>query len=119
PPSAVISRAALALHAALPVCRRSRWSRASCCWSRSASTSTASGAVRRPCDGPPLACACEAAVSRTAGSQSSLREANRTLVIESGKEVGGLTQVELVDATGLAAAVAIDVNSKRRGPATV
>ncbi|GAB2977002.1 ROK family transcriptional regulator [Actinotalea caeni] len=43
-------------------------------------------------------------MSRTTGSQSSLREANRTLVIETVKEFGGLTQVELIDATGLSAA---------------
>ncbi|MFS8524969.1 MAG: winged helix-turn-helix transcriptional regulator, partial [Limnochordales bacterium] len=33
-----------------------------------------------------------------------MREANRTLVIETVKEFGGLTQVELIDATGLSAA---------------
>lgn len=38
------------------------------------------------------------------GSQSSLREANRTLVIDTVKTYGGLTQVELIDATGLSAA---------------
>lgn len=43
-------------------------------------------------------------MSRTTGSQSSLREANRTLVVDTVKEFGGLTQVELIDATGLSAA---------------
>jgi len=43
-------------------------------------------------------------VSRTTGSQSSLREANRTLVVDTVKAFGGLTQVELIDATGLSAA---------------
>lgn len=43
-------------------------------------------------------------MSRTTGSQSSLREANRTLVVETVKQFGGLTQVELIDATGLSAA---------------
>ena len=40
----------------------------------------------------------------TAGSQSSLREANKGLLVETIKQFGGLTQVELVDATGLSAA---------------
>ena len=39
-----------------------------------------------------------------AGSQSSLREANRALVVETIKRYGGLTQVELAAATGLSAA---------------
>ena len=40
----------------------------------------------------------------TAGSQSSLREANRQLVVETVKRYGGLTQVELAEATGLSQA---------------
>lgn len=44
-------------------------------------------------------------MSRTpTGSQSSLREGNRTLVVDAVREFGGLTQVELSDATGLSAA---------------
>ncbi|GEL95448.1 ROK family transcriptional regulator [Cellulomonas composti] len=39
-----------------------------------------------------------------AGSQSSLREANRQLVVETVKRYGGLTQIELADATGLSQA---------------
>lgn len=39
-----------------------------------------------------------------AGSQSSLREANRQLVVETVKRYGGLTQVELATATGLSQA---------------
>jgi len=39
-----------------------------------------------------------------AGSQSSLREANRQLVAETVKRYGGLTQVELAEATGLSQA---------------
>ncbi|GCE78180.1 ROK family transcriptional regulator [Cellulomonas biazotea] len=39
-----------------------------------------------------------------AGSQSSLREANRAAVVDAVKRHGGLTQVELVGATGLSAA---------------
>lgn len=39
-----------------------------------------------------------------AGSQSSLREANRQLVVETVKRFGGLTQVELASATGLSQA---------------
>lgn len=39
-----------------------------------------------------------------AGSQSSLREANRALVVETVKRYGGLTQVELATATGLSQA---------------
>ncbi len=39
-----------------------------------------------------------------AGSQSSLREANRQLVVETVKRFGGLTQVELAEATGLSQA---------------
>ena len=39
-----------------------------------------------------------------AGSQSSLREANRNLVVETVKRYGGLTQVELATATGLSQA---------------
>lgn len=39
-----------------------------------------------------------------AGSQSSLREANRSAVVETVKRHGGLTQVELVGATGLSPA---------------
>ena len=38
------------------------------------------------------------------GSQSSLREANRALIVETIKRHGGLTQVELAAATGLSAA---------------
>lgn len=38
------------------------------------------------------------------GSQSSLREANRTLIVEAVKRHGGLTQVELAGTTGLSAA---------------
>ena len=48
-----------------------------------------------------------ATVSRraaAAGSQSSLREANRNLVVETVKRYGGLTQVELAEATGLSQA---------------
>ncbi len=40
----------------------------------------------------------------TAGSQTSLREANRALVLQTVQRWGGLTQVELVGATGLSAA---------------
>lgn len=40
----------------------------------------------------------------SAGSLSSLREANRALVVETVKRYGGLTQVELAAATGLSAA---------------
>ncbi len=40
----------------------------------------------------------------TAGSQSSLREANRALVLQTVQRWGGLTQVELAAATGLSAA---------------
>ncbi|WP_298454664.1 ROK family transcriptional regulator [uncultured Cellulomonas sp.] len=40
----------------------------------------------------------------TAGSQSSLRLANRSLVVDTVKQYGGLTQVELAAATGLSAA---------------
>jgi predicted NBD/HSP70 family sugar kinase len=40
----------------------------------------------------------------TAGSQSSLREANRSLVLQTVQRWGGLTQVELVAATGLSPA---------------
>lgn len=40
----------------------------------------------------------------TAGSQSSLREANKALLVDTIKQFGGLTQVELADATGLSAA---------------
>ncbi|MBC7290666.1 MAG: ROK family transcriptional regulator [Actinotalea sp.] len=39
-----------------------------------------------------------------AGSQTSLRAANRTLVVDTVKQYGGLTQVELAAATGLSAA---------------
>ncbi|WP_421740326.1 ROK family transcriptional regulator [Cellulomonas sp.] len=39
-----------------------------------------------------------------AGSQSSLRDANRNLVVETVKRYGGLTQVELAEATGLSQA---------------
>ncbi|KQY41889.1 ROK family transcriptional regulator [Cellulomonas sp. Root137] len=39
-----------------------------------------------------------------AGSQSSLRDANRNLVVETVKRYGGLTQVELSEATGLSQA---------------
>ncbi|MDQ1306493.1 MAG: hypothetical protein QG671_2325, partial [Actinomycetota bacterium] len=39
-----------------------------------------------------------------AGSQSSLREANRALVVDTVSRFGGLTQVELAAATGLSAA---------------
>ncbi len=38
------------------------------------------------------------------GSQTSLREANRSAILESVKRYGGLTQVELVGSTGLSAA---------------
>lgn len=38
------------------------------------------------------------------GSQSSLREANRALIVDTIKKFGGLTQVELVAATGLSPA---------------
>ena len=38
------------------------------------------------------------------GSQSSLRGANRALVVETVKRYGGLTQVELTAATGLSPA---------------
>ena len=38
------------------------------------------------------------------GSQSALRAANRSLVVDTVKQFGGLTQVELVEATGLSAA---------------
>ena len=38
------------------------------------------------------------------GSQSSLREANRALIVETVQRHGGLTQVELAGATGLSAA---------------
>lgn len=41
---------------------------------------------------------------RTSGSQSSLREANKALVVETVQRYGGLTQVELVELTGLSAA---------------
>ncbi len=40
----------------------------------------------------------------TAGSQSSLREANRALVLSTVQRWGGLTQVELAQSTGLSAA---------------
>ncbi|ACQ81240.1 ROK family protein [Beutenbergia cavernae DSM 12333] len=40
----------------------------------------------------------------TSGSQSSLREANRSLIVDTVKQFGGLTQVELAGATGLSAA---------------
>lgn len=40
----------------------------------------------------------------TGGSQSALRAANRSLVVDTVKQFGGLTQVELVEATGLSAA---------------
>ncbi len=39
-----------------------------------------------------------------AGSQSSLREANRAIIVDALRRHGGLTQVELVGATGLSAA---------------
>ncbi|WP_159618335.1 ROK family transcriptional regulator [Ruania rhizosphaerae] len=39
-----------------------------------------------------------------AGSQSALREANTALIVDAVKQFGGLTQVELADATGLSAA---------------
>ncbi len=42
--------------------------------------------------------------SATAGSQSSLREANRALVLSTVQRWGGLTQVELAQSTGLSAA---------------
>ena len=38
------------------------------------------------------------------GSQSSLREANRALIVETVHRHGGLTQVELAGSTGLSAA---------------
>jgi predicted NBD/HSP70 family sugar kinase len=38
------------------------------------------------------------------GSQSALREANRALILETIKHFGGLTQVEMADATGLSQA---------------
>ncbi|MFV0252797.1 MAG: ROK family transcriptional regulator [Beutenbergiaceae bacterium] len=40
---------------------------------------------------------------RAASSQTSLRESNKSLVIETVQRFGGLTQVELVEATGLSA----------------
>jgi predicted NBD/HSP70 family sugar kinase len=40
----------------------------------------------------------------SAGSQTSLRAANRSLVVDTVKQYGGLTQVELASATGLSAA---------------
>jgi predicted NBD/HSP70 family sugar kinase len=43
-------------------------------------------------------------VGRAAGSQSSLREANRTLVLQTVQHWGGLTQVELAASTGLSPA---------------
>ncbi|MFC6302775.1 ROK family transcriptional regulator [Oerskovia jenensis] len=40
----------------------------------------------------------------TPGSQTSLREANRTRIVDAVKRYGGLTQVELAEATGLSTA---------------
>lgn len=40
----------------------------------------------------------------TPGSQASLREANRTRIVDAVKRYGGLTQVELAEATGLSTA---------------
>src|SRR5699024_12174567 len=45
-----------------------------------------------------------AAIGLTAGSQSSLREANKGWLVDTIKQFGGLTQVELADAPGLSAA---------------
>ena len=44
-----------------------------------------------------------------AGSQSSLREANRTLVLQTVQRWGGLTQVELAAATGLSTATVSNI----------
>lgn len=45
----------------------------------------------------------------TPGSQSSLRESNRTRIIDAIKQFGGLTQVELAGATGLSAATVSNI----------
>ncbi len=46
---------------------------------------------------------------RPSGSQASLREANRTRVVEAVKQYGGLTQVELAGTTGLSAATVSNI----------
>ena len=49
------------------------------------------------------------------GSQSSLREANRSAVVEAIQRFGGLTQVELVGATGLSAATVSSIVKELQG----
>lgn len=49
------------------------------------------------------------AKSPTPGSQSSLRESNRTRIIDAIKQFGGLTQIELAGATGLSAATVSNI----------
>ncbi|WP_265520746.1 ROK family transcriptional regulator [Oerskovia flava] len=53
------------------------------------------------------------------GSQSSLREANRTLIVETIKQYGGLTQVELVGATGLSPATVSTIVKELLGAGVV
>jgi len=53
------------------------------------------------------------------GSQSSLRGANRTLVMETIKRYGGLTQVELAGATGLSAATVSSIVKELLGAGAV
>ena len=53
------------------------------------------------------------------GSQSSLREANRALIVETVQRYGGLTQVELAGATGLSAATVSTIVKELLGAGVV
>ena len=53
------------------------------------------------------------------GSQSSLREANRALIVETVHRHGGLTQVELAGATGLSAATVSTIVKELLGAGVV
>lgn len=58
-------------------------------------------------------------MSWQSGSQTSLREANRGAILEAVKRFGGLTQVELVGATGLSAATVSTIVKELTGSGLV
>ncbi|WP_240643840.1 ROK family transcriptional regulator [Antribacter gilvus] len=55
----------------------------------------------------------------TSGSQTSLREANRGRIVEAVKRFGGLTQVELAEATGLSTATVSTIVKELTGAGVV
>ncbi|MBN8882790.1 MAG: MarR family transcriptional regulator, partial [Salana multivorans] len=58
-------------------------------------------------------------MSWQSGSQTSLREANRGAILEAVKRFGGLTQVELVGATGLSPATVSTIVKELTGSGLV